>query len=163
MLAILAPGRVLSLPQPRKRTTHLSRGPITRLVQITGNRRVRICVLGTSLGACPTLPFVTRRKRYGRCEAASPKADPRFTVLEGGLSTTKMVGDQFTAVERSMSNRLLGFHGVEQVPYRISGKADRVVIGYFHVLPPYILRGHILMKGNEFTIRNKNHCIQLIS
>ena len=34
-----------------------------------------------------------------------------------------------------MSDRLLGFHGGEQAPYRTRGKADRVVIGYFHVLP----------------------------
>jgi hypothetical protein len=39
MLTVLAPGRLRSVPQPRKRTTHLSRGPITRLDQIKSNRR----------------------------------------------------------------------------------------------------------------------------
>jgi hypothetical protein len=47
--------------------------------------------------------------------------------------------------------------GKMQTPYRTRGKADTVVMGYFHVLPPSILRGHIPMKGNEFTLRDQNH------
>ena len=91
---------------------------------------------------------------------------PRLTLVSQFLEAAEHDEDgrgSVAAVERSMSDRLLGFHGGEQAPYRTRGKADRVVIGYFHVLPPSILRGHILMKGNEFTIRNKNHCIPLIS
>ncbi len=50
MLTVLALRRLHSLTQLGNRTTHLSRGPITRLVQIKNNRRARIRCLGTPLG-----------------------------------------------------------------------------------------------------------------
>jgi hypothetical protein len=164
MLTVLAPGRVHSLPQPRKRTTHLSRGPITRLAQIKSNRRVRIRVLGTSLGACPTLPFVTRRRRCGQMRRRTSEADPRFTVLGGGLSTTKMVGDR-------SPQRTVNVGQAPRIPWRRAStvphkrKSRQGCYGVFPRTPPLysILRGHIPMKGNEFTIRNQNRCIQLIS
>jgi len=52
-------------------------------------------------GACPTLPFVTRRRRCGQMRGRRPEADPRFTfhasrftVLGSGPSTTQMVADR---------------------------------------------------------------------
>ena len=58
-------------------------------------------LVGTSfcrLGACPTLPFVTRRRKCGQMEAAGPEK-PEVYSLEymedfSGPSTTQMVADR---------------------------------------------------------------------
>jgi len=66
---------------------------------------------GESLGACPTLAFVARRRGAARCEAAARKAGG---VFAGNVEdffraeTTQMVCGLFAAVEWSMSYRLPG-------------------------------------------------------
>jgi hypothetical protein len=48
-------------------------------------------------GACPTLPFVTRRRRSARCEAADPEKPEAYSLeyVEDffGPSTTQMAAD----------------------------------------------------------------------
>jgi hypothetical protein len=52
----------------------------------------------TQLGACPTLPFVTRQGGAARCEAAGPEKPEEYSLeyIEDffGPSTTQMLADR---------------------------------------------------------------------
>jgi len=72
------------------------------------------------LGACPTLPFVTRRRRCGQMRGRRPgKTGGVFAGIHCGFFRAEHDADgrgSFAAVERSMSDRLLEsscgvFHG----------------------------------------------------
>jgi len=87
-------------------------------------------------GACPTSPFVTRRRRCGQIQGRRPEADPRFTfhasrfdkahrpepsrgTVHGSWKRAEHDADgrgSFAAVERSMSDRLLGRPYVREAP-----------------------------------------------
>ena len=59
----------------------------------------------TEIGACPTLPFVTRRRRSGQMRGRKPEADHRFT-FHGSRDRAENYADSrgsFATVERSMS------------------------------------------------------------